>query len=114
MIRDNADPKGQLGGMAASAEAGSTYEWFCVGCRRMRPLDLAEWLARCGPRYSMFNQIDVCPECGAPRFLMWSRSRATPYLPMKVEWLWLSREVAKDPEAWFEIRFMEDPGRVGT
>jgi len=110
LIRDYADPKGQLGGMAASVAAGSTFKWLCVGCRLMKPLDLAEWLDRCGPRYSMLNQIDVCPECGAPRFLMWSRGRSTPYLPMKVEWLMMLREVATDPEAWFEIHFMEGPG----
>ena len=109
LIENNADPMGQLGGMEAAQGKGSTYRWLCVGCGQMAPLDLPEWIRRCGPRYSMLNQIDVCP-CGAPRFLMWSRSQSTPYLPMKVEWLWLSREVATDPGAWFEIHFMEGPG----
>ena len=109
LIRDNADPRGQLGGMAASAASGSTFQWLCVGCGQMKPLDLAEWLDRCGPRYSMLNQIDVCP-CGAPRSLMWSRGPTTPYLPMKVEWLWMTREISGDPDAWFMIDFMEGPG----
>ena len=72
----------------------------------MEALDLAEWLGRCGPRYSMLNQIDVCG-CGAPRTLMWSRGSATPFLPMKWEWLWIIPEVSRDPEAWWEIWWME-------
>jgi len=107
LIRDCDDPRGQLGGMIAAAEAGSQFKWTCAGCRRMEAIDLAEWLARCGPRYSMLNQIDVCPRCGGPRFPNWSRGPGTPYLPMKVEWLWVTREVARDPEAWFTIQFME-------
>ena len=31
----------------------------------------------------------------------------TPYLPMKVEWLWMTKEVSSDPGAWYEISFVE-------
>ena len=101
------DVRGQLGGIAASAADGGDFRWKCVGCPDLGPLDLAEWLGRCGPRYSMLNQIDVCPKCGAPRSLMWRRGPSTPYLPMKVEWLWMTKEVSSDSEAWYEIEFVE-------
>jgi len=83
VIHDPDDVRGQLGGIAASAADGGDFRWKGVGCPYLGPLDLAEWLGRCGPRYSMLNQIDVCPKCGAPRSLMWSRGPNTPYLPMK-------------------------------
>lgn len=40
---------------------------------------------------------------------MKSLGGGTPLTPMKDEWLWLSREIGygRDPEAWFEIEFME-------
>ena len=101
------DERGWLGSMSLSADMGSKFRWICVGCPGLEPLDLAEWLGRCGPRYSMLNQIDVCPKCGAPRLLIWSRGPNTPYLPMKVEWLWMTKEVSSDPGAWYEIRFVE-------
>ena len=101
------DERGWLGGMSLAADLGSKFRWICVGCPGLEPLDLAEWLGRCGPRYSMLNQIDVCPKCGAPRSLMWSRGANTPYLPMKVEWLWMTKEVSTDPDAWYEIEFVE-------
>lgn len=107
IVRDYDDARGHLGSMVKDRTSGSLYSWLCCGCDRMEPADLAEWLARCGPRYSMLNQIDVCRRCGAPSFLMWSRGSGTPFLPMKVEWLWMSREISTDPEAWWEIRWME-------
>ena len=96
-----------MGRMTARLACGALYSWLCCGCDRMDAADLGEWLARCGPRYSMLNQIDVCRRCGAQAFLMWSRGPGTPFVPMKVEWLWLSREISLDPEAWWEIRWME-------
>ena len=101
------DGRGPLGSMSLAADMGSKFRWICVGCPGLEPLDLAEWLGRCGPRYSMLNQNDVCPKCGAPRLLIWSRGPNTPYLPMKVEWLWMTKEVSSDPGAWYEIRFVE-------
>ena len=107
LVHGYGDRNGHLGNMVEAEAKGSRFKWLCVGCDRMTTADLAEWLARCGPRYSMLNQIDICPRCGAPSFLMWSRGASTPFLPMKVEWLWMSREISTDPEAWWEIRWME-------
>jgi len=101
------DIRGMLGFMAQSVTEGARYRWNCVGCRARPPLDLAEWLGRCGPRYSMLNQIDVCSRCGAPCYLIVSRGASTPFLPMKVEWLWIVREINNDPDAWWQIQFME-------
>gem|GEM_PF-4460915 len=55
----------------------------------------------------MLNQIDVCSRCGAPCYLIVSRGASTPFLPMKVEWLWIVREINNDPDAWWQIQFME-------
>lgn len=101
------DFRGHVGYMIKARDDGSRFSWLCAGCRRMTPADLQEWLIRCGPRWSMLNAIEICPQCGAPSFLMWSRGSATPFLPVKVEWLWFSREISQDTDAWWEIRWME-------
>jgi hypothetical protein len=101
-----------VGGCVEAAKRGAVFKWRCHHDCRFVPVDLNEILARCGPTYSLHNEIGVCQKCGAPMTIMKSPSNGTPMTPMKDEWLWLCHEIGygRDPEAWFEIEFMEPEG----
>lgn len=95
--------------MAEAVADGAVISWKCHGDCTWRPWGAADYLARVGPRYCAHNEISVCPECGAPRTLCYQPAQGSPYRPLKDEGLWLMREVGfgRDPDAWFEIEFME-------
>lgn len=90
---------------------GGSVRWGCHGCGAWAPWDGAEYDERVGPRYVIWNEIDGCAACGAPRSLYWTTGAGTPLRPMKDEWLWLSRELnyGRDPAAWFEVIWFDDP-----
>ena len=56
----------------------------------------------------MWNLLSVC-DCGAPRTLHATTGPGTPMGPLKDDFLWVIPEIGwgHDPDAWFEIDFME-------
>lgn len=98
-----------VAGMVTARRSGAIFAWRCHGgCSRMEAVDLDEHLRRCGPNYSLHNEVSICKACGAPTTVMKSPHRGTPLTPMKDEDLWVLREVRLgDPDEWFEIDWMD-------
>lgn len=91
-----------------AAASGAIFRWKCKGCEEWAEADFADLLQCEGPNFPTWNLLSVCP-CGAPRVLHASPSHGTPLRALKDDYLWILREVGygRDPDAWFEIDWME-------
>lgn len=98
-----------LGNAAESHARGGSFRWKCRGCQVWSDLDFDDYLSMEGPRFPTWNLLSECPSCHGPRTLYASPARATPFQPMTDGHLWVLAEIGygRDPDAWFEIDFME-------